>query len=124
MQFLRTHRGCLVAWERVKSGISSAQSQLLLNPSCGLAPRSFLDRSLGVPGPGTPAGVQAVLGLYLGTPGGSLWGRKDGAPRLAWQAAKWALSRAKQREGWADQREGWGGSGLDMWVGGSRPRKT
>lgn len=71
--------GALVAWERVKSGISSAQSQLL-NPNAAWPPQGFLDRSLGVPGENPGKAIRACTGTYISGPlGGSLWGRKDRA---------------------------------------------
>ena len=79
VQFLRTHRAAQWPGRESSLGLAQSKSQLL-NPSCGLAPRSFLDRSLGVPGWEPPAGDQSLYWDCISGPlGGSLWGRTDGA---------------------------------------------
>lgn len=79
VQFLRTHRAARWPGREPSLGLAQSKSQLL-NPSCRLAPRSFLDRSLGVPGWEPPAGDHSLYwDCISGLLGGSLWGRKDGA---------------------------------------------
>lgn len=59
VQFLRTHGAAQWPCGESSLGLAQHKSQLL-NASFGLAPMSFLDRSLGVPGREPPAGNQSL----------------------------------------------------------------